>query len=98
MYTEDHKVWPYLHLKHGGWYLDCSKGYIPISEKPLYASLNAEAPSQMVVYEPLMQEESNKENSKASKAAKDAKELRARPSLHLQLFLLCKVLSIPALL
>jgi hypothetical protein len=78
MYTEDHEVWPYPHLKHGGWYLDCSNGYIHTSEEPSYASLNAEAPSQMVVYQPAMQEESDKEKSKGSKVAKVAKQPKGK--------------------
>ena len=72
-YTEDHEVWPDTHLKQAGWYLDCSKGYIPPSEKALHATLNAEAPLQIVVYEPSVQEETEKETSKATKGKKESK-------------------------
>jgi hypothetical protein len=69
-YTEDHEVWLDTHLKQAGWYLDCSKGYIPVSEKALHATLNAEAPLQIVVYEPSVQEETEKETSRATKGKK----------------------------
>ena len=35
---------PHPHLVAGGWYLDCSRGFVPESEESLYASLVSSAP------------------------------------------------------
>ena len=32
---------PQSHLQGGGWYLDCSGGFVPVEEKPLYSSLSS---------------------------------------------------------
>jgi hypothetical protein len=35
---------PYVHLEAGGWYLDCSRGFVPDEEESLYTSLVSSAP------------------------------------------------------
>ena len=35
---------PRVHLAAGGWYLDCSRGFVPEAEEPLYSTLVASAP------------------------------------------------------
>ena len=35
---------PHVHLVAGGWYLDCSRGFVPEEEEPLYNSLVSSAP------------------------------------------------------
>jgi hypothetical protein len=35
---------PRAHLAAGGWYLDCSRGFVPEFEEPLYSSLVSKAP------------------------------------------------------
>ena len=37
---------PESHLQAGGWYLDCSRGFVPREEKPLFASLVSSAPKE----------------------------------------------------
>ena len=37
------------HLQAGGWYLDCSEGFVPGEEKPLFASLVSSAPDEYIV-------------------------------------------------
>ena len=36
------------HLQAGGWYLDCSFGYVPPEEKPLFSSLVSSAPEEII--------------------------------------------------
>ena len=40
---------PESHLQAGGWYLDCSGGFVPGEEKPLFASLVSSAPEENIV-------------------------------------------------
>jgi hypothetical protein len=35
---------PHVHLEAGGWYLDCSRGFVPDEEESLYSSLVSSAP------------------------------------------------------
>jgi hypothetical protein len=35
---------PHVHLEAGGWYLDCSRGFVPDEEESLYTSLVTSAP------------------------------------------------------
>ena len=37
------------HLQAGGWYLDCSFGFVPAEEKPLFSSLVSSAPEEIIV-------------------------------------------------
>lgn len=77
MYTDEHDVYPFAHLKHAGWYLDCSKGFVPPSEVHLFTSLNAEAPADVVFHEPVVPEESVK-GTKASKVVKEIKSKKVK--------------------
>ena len=40
---------PESHLQAGGWYLDCSGGFIPREEKPFFANLVSSAPEENIV-------------------------------------------------
>ena len=40
---------PESHLKAGGWYLDCSGGFVPAEEKTLYSSLGSSDPEDSIV-------------------------------------------------
>ena len=42
---------PQSHLQAGGWYLDCSGGFVPPEEKPLYSSLVRSAPEVTIVHD-----------------------------------------------
>jgi hypothetical protein len=35
---------PHMHLEAGGWYLDCSCGFVPDEEESIYSSLVSSAP------------------------------------------------------
>jgi hypothetical protein len=35
---------PHVHLEVGGWYLDCSRGFVPNEEESPYCSLVSSAP------------------------------------------------------
>jgi hypothetical protein len=37
-------TFPRVHLVTGGWYLDCSRGFVPEAEEALYSSLVSSAP------------------------------------------------------
>jgi hypothetical protein len=77
MYTHKHDVYPFAHLKHAGWYLNCSKGFVPPSEVHLFTSFNAEAPADVVFHKPVVPEESVK-GTKASKAVKEPKSKKVK--------------------
>jgi hypothetical protein len=77
MYIDEHDVYPFAHLKHAGWYLDCSKGFVLPSDVHLFTSLNAEAPADVVFHEPVVPEESMKD-TKASKVVKEIKSKKVK--------------------
>jgi hypothetical protein len=83
MYTDEHDVYPFAHLKQAGWYVDYSKGFVYPSEVHLFTSLNVEAPVDVVFHEPMVPEESVK-GTKASKVVKEIKSKKVKAALGTQ--------------
>ena len=47
--TKQTTKFPESHLQAAGWYLDCSAGFVPVEEKPLFDSLVSSAPEDNIV-------------------------------------------------
>ena len=47
--TKQTSKFPESHLQAAGWYLDCSAGFVPVEEKPLFDSLVTSAPEDNIV-------------------------------------------------
>ena len=74
VYTAMHVTkFPPLHLEAGGWYLDCSRGFVPDEEESLYSSLVSSGPK---VVE--LEEEPEKENPAPPSVEKDIAPVKGK--------------------